>query len=288
MDLERDFQILMDYKAQRKEELPQNEEMEDDGGEKEKICIHEGVETEEDYVCCKCGLVLDNIYRVDVHWFDHATEDREYNDSDRLQAVDKTLIKFMEKSDLRSSMPLFSMQQCLRSMKINSGYKNLNYAIALTCILGEDEEAQEKISQFLPRSNISWVRSMHVLKPVPEYFVKSWLRNLLKQCPTKDLSRLQKKIFYRNLKQLNISERQIMQDLLRCYYGVAYEDENLQQLGVERGLERLPLELRHALHRFSLAVSNYHRKQCSHAQKHTQMHTESSRTTAQMAVEPVS
>ena len=143
--------------------------------------MHEGVETEECYVCCKCGLVLDNLYRPDVDWFEHSMLDRRYTDVDRCNAVDKNLLKFLEKVNMRSSLPLHIIQQRLRAMKIDSGYKNLNYAIALLCIHEGDEEAQEGLSPALPRSNVAWARSMRLLARVPTSFVGGWLNNLLRQ-----------------------------------------------------------------------------------------------------------
>jgi len=82
-------------------------------------CVHEGVETEEAF-CCKCGLVLDELYQPDVLWWEHSLMDREY--SDRLIAVDDALTKFMEKTNLYTKMPLYLIQERLRSMKFDSGY----------------------------------------------------------------------------------------------------------------------------------------------------------------------
>ena len=62
-EVDEEFQILADYRAERKK-LPVDSDSEDDEEEK---CEHEGVETEEDFVCCKCGLVLSSIYQPDVH-----------------------------------------------------------------------------------------------------------------------------------------------------------------------------------------------------------------------------
>ena len=55
------------------------------------------METEEAYVCCKCGLVLEDIFQPDVHWLDHAMMARQYTNMDRLNAVDKALGAFLEK-----------------------------------------------------------------------------------------------------------------------------------------------------------------------------------------------
>ena len=58
-DIEEDFQILADYLAEKKT-LSGDSDSEND--EEEKCEHREGVETEEDFVCCKCGLVLSNIF----------------------------------------------------------------------------------------------------------------------------------------------------------------------------------------------------------------------------------
>ena len=137
---------MADYLAEKKK-WPVDSDSEDD---EEEQCEHEGVEMAEDFVCCKCGLVLSSIYQPDVHWHEHAVLDRQYTDSDRLVAVDKNLMKFMEKADFHRSLPLVVIQERLRAMKISSGYKNLNYAIAWTCILGEDEESRDRRAPFLP------------------------------------------------------------------------------------------------------------------------------------------
>ena len=86
-------------------------------------------------------------------------------------------------------------EERLRDMKIDSGFKSLNYAICVMCILEGDEQAEEQVRPHLPRSDVAWARSLHLLLPVPEIFVRNWLRNLLK--PTRrDLSDRQKKTFH--------------------------------------------------------------------------------------------
>ena len=77
-------------------------------------------------------------------------------------------------------------------MKIDSGFKSLNYAICVMCILEDDEQAQEQLRPYLPRSDVAWARSLRLLSPVPEIFVSNWLRNLLKPA-RRDLSDRQKK-----------------------------------------------------------------------------------------------
>ena len=84
-NIEEEFQILADYLAERKK-LPVDSDSEED---EEEQCEHEGVETEEDFVCCECGLVLSGIHQTDVHWHEHTVLDRQYTDSDRLVAVGK-------------------------------------------------------------------------------------------------------------------------------------------------------------------------------------------------------
>ena len=106
-NIDEDFQILADYLAERTK-LPVESDSDED---EEKQCNHEGVETEEDFVCCKCGLVLSSIFQPDVHWHQHAVLDRQYTYSDRLVGLDKNLVKFMEKVNLHRSLPLVVIQE---------------------------------------------------------------------------------------------------------------------------------------------------------------------------------
>ena len=65
-------------------------------------------------------------------------------------------------------------------MKIESGFRSLNYATCMMCILEGDEQAQEQLRPYLPGSDVAWARSLRLLSPVPEILsVSNWLRNLL-------------------------------------------------------------------------------------------------------------
>ena len=100
--------------------------------------------------------------------------------------VEQMKRELQDKADLQTNR--------LRDMKIDSGFKNLNYAICVMCILEGDEQAEQQVRPHLPRSDVDWARSLHLLSPVPEIFLRNWLRNLLK--PTRrDLSDRQKKRF---------------------------------------------------------------------------------------------
>ena len=188
-----DFRILFDYVEQMKRELQDEADLQSKSAEdEEKKCVHESIETEEAYVCCKCGLVLEDIFQPDIHWCDHALMPRIYGGADRLNAMHKVLIKFLDKISFCTYLPMYTLEERLRNMKIDSGFKSLNYAICVMCILEGDQQAEEQIRPHLPRSDVAWARSLHLLSPVPEIFVRNWLRNLLK--PTgRDLSDRQKK-----------------------------------------------------------------------------------------------
>ena len=243
------FQTMFDFVEEMKREMVKNKKalteplVEEDQEEK---CEHEGIETEEALVCCKCGLVLDNIYLPDVHWFDHAQMERSYTSADRLNAVDKALVKFIEKIGYCTNIPLNVIEDRVRAMKIESGFKSLNYALAVMCVLDGDAFAQDRIRPFLPRSNVAWARSLRLLSPVPGVFMNNWLRNLLEPRLSKDLSERQKKRFYANLERFDNVEHQTMQDLIARY------DRELDWS--TKDLEKIPIPLRHALHRFSMAV----------------------------------
>ena len=82
-------------------------------------------------------------------------------------------------------------------------------------------------------------------------FVESWLRNLLRRCPSKDLSKTQKKRFYDSFKLLDETERQTMYNVMQCYRLIHYYG-----LDETNDLDVLPIELRHALYHYLLAVCN--------------------------------
>ena len=103
----------------------------------------------------------------------HRVLPRRYTGRDRLEAVDKHLAKFMEKVGIEA--PLHPIQEKLRYLKKESGYKVMNYAIALLCTLGDHEQ----LHPFLPQSNVAWARSSKYLH-FPPHAEKAWLRNLLK------------------------------------------------------------------------------------------------------------
>ena len=140
---------------------------------------------------------------------------------------------------------MYTLEERLRDMKIDSGFKSLNYAICVMCILEGDEQAEQQVRPHLPRSDVAWARSLHLLSPVPEIFVRNWLRNLLKPS-RRDLSDRQKKRFADNFKRFDDVERRMMQDLISSYR--AGLDWNTSDL------EKLPIPLRHALYHYSVAV----------------------------------
>ena len=43
----------------------------------EKKCALEGIETDEEFVRQKCGLVLGQVYSPDEHWLEHAVKEKE-------------------------------------------------------------------------------------------------------------------------------------------------------------------------------------------------------------------
>ena len=188
-----DFQILFDYVEQMERELAEknkSDEQTKSAEDEEKKCEHESIETEEAYVCC----VVEDTFQPDIHWCDHALMPRIYGGADRLNAMHKVLIKFLDKISFCTYLPMYKLEERLRDMKINSGFKSLNYAIYVMCIFEGDEQAEEQLRPHLPRSDVAWARSLHFLSPVPEIFVRNWLRNLLK--PTRrDLSDRQQKCF---------------------------------------------------------------------------------------------
>ena len=245
--VEKDFQILIEHLARKREEERKKENYE----REEEQCVHEGIETDEAFVCQHCGLVLGSLYGPDVHWFDHAVMPRVYSARDQLNAVDKALYKFIDRICLQTDLPMYTVQERLRAMKIDAGYKSLNYAIALSCVLEGDHAAQEEIRPFLPKSNNAWARSMRLMCPLPVIFLKNWLNNLMRTSSTyvppsssRDLSKQQEERFRENVQRLDELERQVMYDLAATY---------ACELDAEDFL-RLPTQLKIALYKYTMAV----------------------------------
>ena len=246
--VEKDFQILIEHLARKREEERKKENNE--YGEKQ--CENEAIETEEAVVCQRCGLVLDNLHGPDVHWFDHAVMPRVYSARDQLNAVDKALCKFIDRICLQTDLPMYTVQERLRAMKIDAGYKSLNYAIAVSCILEGDHEAQEEIRPFPPKSNNAWARSMRLMSPPPVIFLKNWLNNVMRTSLTyvppsssRDLSKQQEERFRENVQHFDELERKVMHDLAAMYDCELDADDLL----------RLKTQLKIiALYKYSMAV----------------------------------
>ena len=110
-----DFRILFDYVEQMKRELQDKADLQTKSAEdEEKKCVHESIETEEAYVCCKCGLVLEDIFQPDIHWCDHALMPRIYGGADRLNAMHKVSIKFLDKISFCTYLPMYTLEERLR------------------------------------------------------------------------------------------------------------------------------------------------------------------------------
>ena len=143
--MEEEFQILFDYlKVQKEEKAGLSYPEAPDPEKKEEECVHsEQVMHEGYYVCTGCGMVMESIFLPEVDWEKRCTRTRTYSSTDRITAVDRHLRGFLEKADI--SHPVHPIQEKLRFMKIESRFKSINYAIALTCILQDDVSAQEKL-----------------------------------------------------------------------------------------------------------------------------------------------
>ena len=143
----------------------------------EEKCWHNHqVVSEGQYVCTTCGLVLGNVLMAEVNFFDRCVLPRSYAARERLSAVDKHLIRFMERTGVQ--VQLHGVQERLQFMKKDSGYKSLNYAIALSCICHEDKAACYALRSYLPKSNVSWARSSRLVSCMPRQFSDIWLRHL--------------------------------------------------------------------------------------------------------------
>ena len=95
-----DFRIHFDYVEQMERELAEKDKVDEQtksAEDEEKKSVHESIETEEAHVCCKCGLVLEDIFQPDIHWCDHALTPRIYGGADGLNAIHNVLIKFLDK-----------------------------------------------------------------------------------------------------------------------------------------------------------------------------------------------
>lgn len=259
--MDEQFEILLQYVNAKKEKEKEEEEgrkkmMESklEGGEEEKEeedrsmsssnerieCLHAGQVVHEGYhVCTACGLVLDPVFEAEVDWETRCVKPRSYTGTDRLQAVDRHLVDFMSKTGV--TVPIHPVQERLRFMKKEGGFKSINYAIALTCILADDDTSVEKLKPFLPRSNVSWARSMRLLDPVSNAFVYAWYRHM-RQGVNRPLSLSQCKRLNRNFALLEERQTEVMYRLIRCYGCYGYD------------LPSLPMPLRSILYKFTCAV----------------------------------
>ena len=251
--MEEEFAILLEYKKEERarKELEVKRKLEE---EKEKSNRGEAVEEEElqqrkclhndqvlhegSYVCTACGLVLVSDFQPEVNWSDRCVLTSSYTGTDRLQAVDKHLTWFLEKTGLE--VRLHPVQERLRFMKKECGYRSLSYPLALMCILEDHPEYQERLQPFLPKSHVAWARSSRLLKPLPVHFRKSWLRRLI-QSP-KPLSKAQLKRLHRSVALFRDDERVMMHDMILLYGSPT------------NSLDSLPYDLKYALYKFSSAI----------------------------------
>ena len=241
------FRILIDYVKSRDVEnvatasslSEQRTDLSEESRDLELVCLHlDQVEHDGYYVCSACGLVLDTLYQPEVNWTDRCVISKSYSSTDRIQAVDRHLIEFMQKTGIVS--PLHPIQERLKFMKKESGYKSLNYAIALTCILEGDCDSIMKLLPFLPDSNVAWARSSRMLRPQPPSFVMAWLYHLMKN--PRPLSKSQLKKFHDHVSLFQPDHVDLMYRLIRCYGCYGYD------------LDALPHDLKCALYRYSCAI----------------------------------
>ena len=242
MDIEEQFEILREYKRRCREydgddacqspppAPPPNEE---------KCWHNHQVVNEGQYVCTTCGLVLGNVLMAEVNVFDRCVLPRSYAARERLSAVDKHLIRFMERTGVQ--VQLHGVQERLQFMKKDSGYKSLNYAIALSCICHEDKAACYALRSYLPKSNVSWARSSRLVSCMPRQFSDIWLRHLL--INAKPLTRRQSSRLNENLDKFCREQNDAMRLLIESY-----------GCGSDRHVDSLPDDLRCALYRFSCAA----------------------------------
>ena len=65
-DMERDsesaFEIMRNYRIEKLKELSSRKKRKNEEQEEIRVCSHQEVQTHEHFVCCKCGLILGDIY----------------------------------------------------------------------------------------------------------------------------------------------------------------------------------------------------------------------------------
>ena len=86
-------------------------------GDEEKKCMNEAIETEEDNVCSTWFLALKDIFQPDIHWCDHAFMLRIYSGTDRLKAINKALMKFLDKVSFCTYLPMYTLEERVRDRK---------------------------------------------------------------------------------------------------------------------------------------------------------------------------
>ena len=167
-----DFRILFDYVEQMEREVAEKTDLQTKSAEdEEKKCVHESIETEEAYVCCKCGLVLEDIFQPDIHWCDHALMPRIYGGADRLNAMHKVLIKFLDKISFCTYLPMYTLEERLRDMKIDSGFKVLIMRSAWCASSKEMNRLNNKSVHTCPVQTWSGQEVFIYSHPYPKY---SW------------------------------------------------------------------------------------------------------------------
>ena len=195
-------------------------------------CEHEGVDSKEFHVCSKCGLVLDNLYAFPGYPLYSILPS--YTDVIRLKAVDRHLNAFLEKVGLETS--LYPLQENMRMLKMQTQYKTINYALAVACILRDNDEARVKLQPYLPKGDGAWIRCMNC--PPPNFFWW-WMIYLLKNA--RELTSEEEQCFLVNISRFNSSEHHAFHQLIWCY-GVDYHTP-------------FDMELKWILYKYSRSVS---------------------------------
>ena len=242
MDIEEQFEILRAYKERQRAVVEHDDDPCPDAPPPSPNidkCFHNHqVVNEGHFVCTVCGLVLDSVLLPEVNFTERCILPRLYAARERLTAVDRHLVRFMQKTGVL--LNLHGVLEPLQYMKKESGYKSLNYAIALTCICAEHDEIFQKLQPYLPKSHVAWARSSKLMSCKPQQFSKAWLRQLLIR--TKPLTPFQLKKFKQNIREFNSEEKELMQRLIQSY-GCC-----------EPRVELIPAETKCALYRFSSAM----------------------------------
>jgi len=188
--MDSEYEVLKAYvqakqtsnEEEEEEQQQQLDSQQQDEGETQECSHADQVVYKGEYVCCSCGLTMDAVYlpEVDAHKRCCMMK-KPYATAERMYGLDRHLLCFLAKCNLLSDeIHLHPVREHIQFLKKSCSYKSLNYAIALSCILYDDDvTCLRKLRPFLPRSIVAWLRFSRLVQPLPERFPLLFVLHLM-------------------------------------------------------------------------------------------------------------